>query len=138
MDSNNKNRRNTKQRKIILGTVKNRCDHPSADEIYLDVHSVDEKISKGTVYRNLKLLCDEEEIQQIKIPGSDRFDKTTKKHSHILCTKCKKVIDTTIEYRDDFDSFVEKESGFIIKKHQTVFEGVCPECQKNCEVKNRK
>ena len=48
--------RSTKQRQLILGAVEKRHDHPTADQIYLDVHAVDERISRGTVYRNLGIL----------------------------------------------------------------------------------
>lgn len=48
--------RSTKQRQLILEAVEKRHDHPTADQIYLDVHAVDERISRGTVYRNLGIL----------------------------------------------------------------------------------
>ena len=56
-----KNLRNSKQRQIVLDAVRARCDHPSADQIYLDVRTTDAKISRGTVYRNLGILSDTEE-----------------------------------------------------------------------------
>ena len=37
--------RNSRQREIILDAVMAREDHPTADQIYLDVRQMDEKIS---------------------------------------------------------------------------------------------
>ena len=34
-------RRNTRQRQLVLDAVRARCDHPTAEDIYLDVHAID-------------------------------------------------------------------------------------------------
>jgi len=60
--------RNSKQRQIILNAVMSRCDHPTADQIYFDVRTKDNKISRGTVYRNLRILSGNGEITNVKIP----------------------------------------------------------------------
>ncbi len=51
-------RRNTKQRKLVLDAVRQSYNHPTADEIYNAVREQDDRISRGTVYRNLNLLAD--------------------------------------------------------------------------------
>ena len=42
-------RRNTKQRKLVLDAVRQSYNHPTADEIYNAVREQDDKISRGTV-----------------------------------------------------------------------------------------
>lgn len=86
-------RRNTKQRKLVLDAVRQSYNHPTADEIYNAVREQDDKISRGTVYRNLNLLADAGEILSIKTPGGSRFDRTIEPHAHIICTSCSRVID---------------------------------------------
>ena len=66
-------RRNTKQRKLVLDAVRQSYNHPTADEIYNAVREQDDKISRGTVYRNLNLLADAGEILSIKTPGGSRM-----------------------------------------------------------------
>ncbi len=85
-------RRNTKQRKLVLDAVRQSYNHPTADEIYNAVREQDDKISRGTVYRNLNLLADAGEILSIKTPGGSRFDRTIEPHAHIICTSCSRVI----------------------------------------------
>ena len=68
-------RRNTRQRKLVLDAVRQSYNHPTADEIYNVVRAQDDKISRGTVYRNLNLLADAGEILSIKTPGGSRFDR---------------------------------------------------------------
>ena len=122
--------RDTRQRRMIYDAVIERCDHPDADDIYSDIHAKDQRVSKATVYRNLKVLSENGEITQVKLPGADRFDRTLKPHYHIICTECGTVIDSPIGYNAEDDTFVEDATGYLISKHRTVFEGICPECQK--------
>ncbi len=59
----------TRQRSIILEELRNVCTHPSADEIYEMVRRRLPRISLGTVYRNLEILCELREIQKIETGG---------------------------------------------------------------------
>jgi len=122
-----KNLRNTEQRQIVYDAVIGRCDHPTAEEIYFDIHKNYPNISKSTVYRNLDVLSNEGKIQRIKIPGGDRFDLTLCGHSHVVCKMCGKVIDTHINEKN-VESEVSKETGFEIVGHNLFFEGICPDC----------
>ncbi len=122
--------RDTKQRRLVLEDVTSRCDHPTADDIYESVHEEDEKISKGTVYRNLNILSDNGDIRHIAVPGADRFDSRLDHHCHMICTVCGKVEDAPLEYMEGNDRMVEEQSGYMILRHRTIFEGICGECQK--------
>ena len=93
-----KKQRNSKQRRIILDAVTARCDHPTADQIYLDVRAIDGKISRGTVYRNLGILSENEEITNVKVPAADRYDSRCDRHYHIFCTGCGRVFDAPLSY----------------------------------------
>lgn len=124
-----KPQRNTKQRQMVADTVQGRQDHPCADQVYLHIRKRDAKISRGTVYRNLKLLSENGEIQQIKLPGLDRFDWRLDPHYHLLCTGCGNVCDVSIPYQEELNRRIAGESGYRIAGHSTVFEGLCPRCQ---------
>ena len=104
-------------------------DHPTADAIYVDVRKKNNKVSKGTVYRNLNELSRLDKVNQLKVPGADRFDLRVDNHYHILCTKCGIVEDVNIDYSDALNREAEKVSGYIVTKHRTLFEGICPKCQ---------
>lgn len=125
--------RDTKQRRLVLQVVRDRYDHPTADDIYDSVHAIDSRISKGTVYRNLNILADNGEIRHVRVPGADRFDRTTEKHFHIQCTECGKVEDVPIDYMKEYDEVAARATGYRIKRHLTVFLGVCSDCQKKEE-----
>ena len=124
-----KQQRNTKQRQLVLDAVRARCDHPSADQIYLDVRAIDNHISRGTVYRNLKILAQQGKVLQVKLLNIDRFEAQLDKHYHILCTECDSVYDIPLPYHEVMDKQVAKKTGYIVERHRAIFEGVCPDCQ---------
>ncbi len=123
-----KKQRNSRQRKLILDIVASRHDHPTADQIYLDVRTQDSQISRGTVYRNLGILSENGEIANVKVPVADRYDSRLDRHYHMFCTGCKRVFDVPLEYQEQYDEQVEKETGFKISRHRLFFEGLCQEC----------
>ena len=129
MDEQPTQRRNTRQRKLVLDAVRARCDHPTAEDIYNDVHAVDEKVSRGTVYRNLNLLDETGTISSVKTPGAVRFDWRTEAHNHVTCRVCGAVMDAPIPYDASIDAAVAAETGFEVDIHSTMFEGVCPACR---------
>ena len=110
-------RRNTKQRKLVLDAVRQSYNHPTAEEIYNAVRAQDDKISRGTVYRNLNLLADAGEILSIKTPGGSRFDRTIEPHAHIICTSCSRVAKAS------------EQIGWNVTSNYTIFEGLCPNCR---------
>ncbi len=129
--SEDKIRRNTRQKEIVLEEVRKHRDHPSASEIYECVREIDPKISKGTVYRNLKELSSLALINHIPLPGADRYDLRTDRHYHIMCLSCGRVDDVSLEYEAVLDKAVDGMGGYLITGHRTVFEGICPLCRKS-------
>lgn len=125
-----KQQRNTKQRQLVLEAVQARCDHPSADQIYLDVRAIDDRISRGTVYRNLNILVQQGEVLHVKLSHTDRFEGQLGKHYHLLCTACGLFCDVPLPYQNDLDEQAAEKTGYAIELHRTVFEGLCPNCRK--------
>lgn len=124
-----KKQRNTKQRQLVLDAVRARCDHPSADQIYQDVRAIDDKISRGTVYRNLNLLAQSGELLHVKISNADRFDYRLDLHYHLLCNRCGAVYDVPLSYHEELDQKLAAKTDYTIERHRTVFEGICLDCQ---------
>lgn len=127
--------RHSRQRQAVLDAVTARCDHPTADQIYLDVRAKDDRISRGTVYRNLALLSKSGQITHVKVPTADRFDARLDRHYHLLCTNCGRVFDAPVPYHPEYDTQVSEETGFQISRHRIIFEGLCAECGSNIERK---
>ena len=122
-------RRNTHQRQLVLEAVRGRCDHPTADDIYLEVRGRDERISRATVYRNLHLLADAGEIRSVRARGGERFDGRCDDHGHVVCLACGAVADAPVPYHPELDADVAELTGYEVVSHATLFEGLCPACQ---------
>ena len=77
-------RREIKQREAILNVLRHTDSHPAADWIYDEVRKVIPNISKGTVYRNLKILKEDREIPELNLSGIvSRYEDNQERHYHI-------------------------------------------------------
>lgn len=128
-------KRNTNQRKLILALMTGNFTHPTADEIYEIARKSDSRISRGTVYRNLNFLADNNYILKICVPnGADHFDSTVREHYHFNCSVCGKMFDVpesvSVEMKEAVKEMELK--GFLVEGHNLIFTGICPSC-KNIE-----
>ncbi len=85
---------------MILDVVLAHQDHPAADQIYAEVRELDPRISRGTVYRNLKRLADNGEIQPVKMVNGERLDY---RQDLLLCTSCGRLLDAPVPYQSRLD-----------------------------------
>lgn len=124
------NTRNTVQRALVLDAVYNMRFHPSADDIYEEIIKTHPNISKATVYRNLNLLAENNEIRKVKISdGADCFDYKCYKHYHAKCSKCGKVVDIEMEYIKDLEKQIKNTHSFNFVDHDITFNGICSDCK---------
>ena len=117
-------KRNTKQKQLILETI--RClYHPSCEEIYDEVHKSHPKVSRGTVFRNVNSLVEDELLIHIPIANkADRYEVMTKEHTHFICDKCGEIYD--IFYVPEIRHI--ESNDFLIKSHELIFRGICKKC----------
>ena len=122
-------RRNSRQRELVLDAVQCLKCHPTANQVYAYVHEKDDHVSMGTVYRNLNLLEETGDIISIEVPGGNRFDRRCDPHAHVICCSCGVVCDAMVEHDHTVDGMAERQTGYIITRHETLFYGICPSCQ---------
>lgn len=121
----------SKQRELILKTLRENPIHPTADEIYQLLRHELPNISLGTVYRNLNQLSESGEVMKITgLDGSVHFDHNTHKHYHFICNKCNKVYDIPAKDVPDIEHSVSEHTGLYISECELVLKGLCRDCQK--------
>lgn len=127
------NFRITPQRVAILRIFLNSQDHPSVEQVYAQVKADFPSTSLATVYKTVNLLKEIGEILEIGFAcGGNRYDGNKPyPHPHLICTRCKKIMDSDIDLVDQIASELEQISGYRIVSHQIEFFGICPACQKN-------
>lgn len=129
MDTNIRPMRHSRQRELVLQTVRRSLDHPIADLIYERAREEDSSISKGTVYRNLNLLSELGEIRKLKMPfGPDHYDFNMDGHYHFICRNCCKVVDANIPYNEGLNEAKAELPGFTTEWHRLILVGLCDEC----------
>lgn len=129
--------RKTKQRELILKTLRSTNTHPTADWIYEKVKEEMPNISLGTVYRNLGILSDMGEILELSYGSKySRYDGNPENHYHFVCVDCDKVIDIeNVPIDTKLDQKVELKNDVKVFYHRTEFYGLCNECKSNADEK---
>jgi len=122
--------RMTRQRAVILEEVRRDLDqHMTADEIYEKVRKRLPRISLGTVYRNLEVLVELNEIQKLELSGSiGRFDGNPKGHYHIRCMRCGRVDNAPVAPMQKLEDKLYGSTVYTIIGHRLEFTGLCPDC----------
>ena len=120
----------SKQREIILETLKENVVHPTAEFLYEVLKEKEPSISKATLYRNLNQLAETGIIKKIDgLEISSHFDHNTHEHYHFICDKCRKVFDIPFEIAPDVVNKTELQTGFEVKGYDIAIKGICNECK---------
>lgn len=121
--------RYSKQRELVYNLLKNTKSHPTAEWVYERAREIDPTISLGTVYRNLKYLCESGAIISLETADSKiHYDACVDCHGHFVCERCGKIYDF------DFDFAPPKsllDQGFKVAYERRICYGICAECAKN-------
>ncbi len=137
--------RMTNQRRVILEELRNSKEHLSADELYMRVKKKLPNVSISTIYRNLEELAEQGLIRKLG-PQSiqKRFDANIQPHFHIRCVKCGRIDDVPFSMVSEVSqairkttAMVEKITGYDVLGYHLEFLGICPECRKKEEKKER-
>jgi Fur family peroxide stress response transcriptional regulator len=121
----------TPQRLAVLRILAASEGHPSVERVYETVRRKFPTTSIATVYKTVYVLKQVNEVLELSFPdGSNRYDGNKPyPHPHLICTRCKKIIDPDLSSLEDLAKEVAKETGFQITTHRVDFFGLCRECQ---------
>ena len=121
----------TPQRIAILKILTASTGHPSVDQVYESVKADFPMTSLATVYKTVTLLKEMGEILELGF-GNDgnRYDGNKPyPHPHLVCIKCKRIIDPDVVALAELSQQVASTTGFKIVSHRLDFYGICPQCQ---------
>lgn len=126
-----RNFRITPQRIAVLKILAFSEEHPSVENIYEKVKEDFPTTSLATVYKTVTLLKELNEVLELGFPeGSNRYDGNKPyPHPHLICTKCKKIVDPDLASLKDMTQELVSDTGFQIINHRLDFFGICPDCQ---------
>jgi Fur family transcriptional regulator, peroxide stress response regulator len=120
----------TPQRLAIVKILAKSEDHPSVENIHARIKKDFPTMSLATIYKNILLIKSIGEVLELGFPdGSNRYDgKKPFPHPHVICIKCKKIVDPDLENLNEMKKEVELETNFKILNHRLDFFGICSNC----------
>jgi Fur family transcriptional regulator, peroxide stress response regulator len=120
----------TPQRLAIVKFLANSEGHPSVEHIHVHIKKDFPTMSLATVYRNILLIKSIGEVLELGFPdGSNRYDGSQPNpHPHVICIKCKKIVDPNLSSLDELKKEVASETHFKILNHRLDFFGICSNC----------
>ena len=127
----------TPQREEILKIFVEHSEwhHMSAEDVYSILREKDSEIGLATVYRALDLLSELGILVRMDFgDGCARYELNTADpkvhhHHHLICLKCKKVIEFEEDLLDELEANIANKSGFQILNHEVKFFGYCSDCR---------
>ncbi len=120
-------RRNTNQRQIVYDSLKF-LGHATTDELIKYINENYENISLATIYRNLGIMLDDEQIKKVKFNDCEVYETVKSKHYHFVCKHCGKIIDITPGEANNFiepNTFIGKNR---IEELEVAYYGTCEDC----------
>ena len=120
----------TPQRMAIVKILAESENHPSVESIHDRIKKEFPTMSLATVYRNVVLIKSLGEVLELGFPdGSNRYDgHNPTPHPHVICIKCKKIVDPDLDSLDEMKNEVASETNFTILNHRLDFFGICSNC----------
>jgi Fur family ferric uptake transcriptional regulator len=119
--------RTTRQRSAIRSVIE-RAQRPlSPQEVLQAAQAEVPALGLATVYRNLKLLVDAQEIIPVSLPGdSPRYEAARlAHHHHFQCTACQRVFDV---HGCPGNLARLAPTGFSVEHHELTLYGRCAAC----------
>lgn len=116
----------TKYEKDIFAIINTSRDHLTVEQIFQRLREIHPQVVLATVYNNLNRLLEEELIRKVSVEGMpDRYDRM-KKHDHLVCRRCGKLSDITLE---DLTASLKKQLGDDVLYYDLKVYYVCLACR---------
>jgi Fur family peroxide stress response transcriptional regulator len=121
----------TPQRLAVVKILAASQEHLSVEKIYGRVKADFPSTSLATIYKAVTLLRKVGEVMELGfVDDSNRYDGIRPyPHPHLICTKCKKIVDPDIPTLSDLPQELAEKTGYSIVNHRLDFFGICPQCQ---------
>jgi Fur family peroxide stress response transcriptional regulator len=121
----------TYQRQEIYRELAEFPDHPSAETLYQRLRSRIPTLSLDTVYRTLATFAERGLINKVEtVENQARFEAAIGRHHHLMCTKCKEIIDFDWPVVDEATLPADLKSWGRIDTRSAVLYGICSKCMK--------
>lgn len=132
LSSRSKPQRFTVPQRELIRHIFSQHDHFDVEQLIDDIKKAGLGISRATVYRNLNKLVDAGLLRKIEVGNRTVYehDYGYPQHEHLVCERCKKMIEFQSDVISQALQDVCRQHGFQSQGHTLVVRGVCAECNK--------
>ncbi len=118
----------TPQRQQVHEVLREKMDHPTADQVFMRAKNKMPEISMATVYNFLDALVKCGLVRPVT-PDRDatRYCPNMQDHSHFYCDECGSVYDI-LQTISPEEAHIKLPRGFRLKLIETNLHGLCPDC----------
>jgi len=120
----------TPQRLAIYQVLAGDDSHPGAEDIYRRIKPDLPSLSLGTVYRTLELFEEHGLVSRVHaFSDQARFDANLDTHHHLVCVRCRRVIDFQDARLEALPVEATALDGFRVLSQRIHLMGLCRHCQ---------
>lgn len=119
----------TPQRIEIFRQLAKASDHPSAEALHLRLVDRMPTLSLDTVYRTLGTFVEHGLVNKVQtVESQARFEVARLLHHHLICQKCKEIIDFQWQFFDDAALPDTVRAWGRVERKNVVVYGTCSTC----------
>ncbi len=119
----------TPQRFAVYANLLSRNDHPTVEQILVDLNQHCPVSSQATVYSSLQALREVGLVREVLLEaGVSRYDAKVEPHHHFQCQRCRSIEDIAWDAVPMVDCD-RLRSGLLVQTYEIAFRGCCDRCQ---------
>ena len=119
----------TPQRFAVYANLLSRIDHPTVEQILVDLNQHSPTSSQATIYSSLQALRAAGLIREVLLEaGVSRYDAKVEPHHHFLCQVCGSIEDIGWDTLPGID-FDRLRDGLQPQTYEITVKGCCDRCQ---------
>ncbi len=123
---------NTKQKEIILNTIKKQKHAFTVKDIYNEINT---KTGLTTIYRLVDKLVEEKQLNKFISDDNTTYYQYLEKcdqknHFYLKCDKCKDIFHIDCDCINELSNHIINNHKFKLNKENIIIKGICDKCQK--------
>ena len=129
----------TPTRQVIVDIFSKSCTPITPGELLAKLKGSGFYVNKTTVYRELNFLAGRGLVREVRLADNEtRYESATlDHHHHLFCIKCKKINPVKLADGACLAAMSPKADGFMVTGHSIEMFGICADCQKGKNQKNK-
>ena len=121
----------TRYRAVVLEVLRSSHNHPTAAEVFRKVRRRTPGVAYATIYNALNWLTRNGLVNELQFGDeASRYDPITRRHDHLICTRCGHLQDSFLELPNRCWSRAARRSGFRVQRYRLEIFGLCRSCSR--------